>query len=632
MRAQRSVPPRASPTSASRRTRRDAEEDARLVAAGQGQERHRGQHPDDGLHHGDVRRRDGERAELAELHGQEERRAADGDQEQHRAREALPAAERRPAALASPVDEGAGERRHHDGHGGGQRRVRDEERPRPAGVLPERLEPAPPRERADRETARAKPRRVQGEAAEQEHQPLHAPRDHQVVSPEGHRGRQRQEGQRDRAVEQGHARAATRAPGRHARRHEVRPREGEGQEGQATPRGVVQDASRGGEVEGRRPEDDQRPAEPDGASGPLAPRAAEGPGREGEEEHGRPSEGDGEPARLIPAVEPAPVEDLGPREREQREPRPSPPGREQQHAEIEDGEVREERRGGVGVGVEDDRRQEPAQGREDREGAGVQPERRREAHGRRERHRHEGRRRPHERVERVGGIEGEVDDPDPDRHEALGRQAVGRAAGESDAAGRHRDARHESRQDATLRSDPVLLEGVLEEEARRRGKRGSPRRARARSRRADPPTDPRRRRAPAPARSAERAAPRPPAHRPSRGPPPRLPEPRPPGASWPGRLRGRAASPARRVRKATTGAARPAVDRARSPSERRRLRRPRALLQVAQASLEPAHPAPQAQEHQDEDEDDDRGREEEKPQRDQRDDRQPSHVVSWLPS
>ena len=71
-----------------------------------------------------------------------------------------------------------------------------------------------------------------------------------------------------------------RAPGRHARRHEVRPREGERQEGQATPRRVVQDASRGGEVEGRRPEDDQRPAEPDGASGrgslrePLSAQAA----------------------------------------------------------------------------------------------------------------------------------------------------------------------------------------------------------------------------------------------------------------------------------------------------------------------------------------------------------------------
>ena len=46
----------------------------------------------------------------------------------------------------------------------------------------------------------------------EEHQPLNAPCDHEVVPPEGHRGRQRQEGQRDRAVEQATRGAAPRAP------------------------------------------------------------------------------------------------------------------------------------------------------------------------------------------------------------------------------------------------------------------------------------------------------------------------------------------------------------------------------------------------------------------------------------
>ena len=62
-----------------------------------------------------------------------------------------------------------------------------------------------------------KARRVEREATEEEHQPLHAPRDHEVVPAKGDRGRQRQEGERDRAVEPGHPagrpalRAATRA-------------------------------------------------------------------------------------------------------------------------------------------------------------------------------------------------------------------------------------------------------------------------------------------------------------------------------------------------------------------------------------------------------------------------------------
>ena len=218
------------------------------------------------------------------------------------------------------------------------------------------------------------------------------------------------------------------------------------------------------------------------------------------------------------------------------------------------------------IGVE-----EPAQGCEDRQGAGVQPERRREARDGREGHRHEGHWRPHESVGRVGGIEGQVNDPDPDRHEALGRQAVSRPAGEPHTAGHHRGPRHESRQDAASGPDPLLLEGVLEKEPHTEEQENRTHPARARSRQVGLPTDARRNRARAPERSAGRAAPRPRpvAHCPSRAPLPRFSDPTPPGSSWPGRRRSRAGSPACRVPRATERAAQPS-GLLRLPQERRR--------------------------------------------------------------
>ena len=346
---------------------------------------------------------------------------------------------------------------------GGQRGVRDQERPGSPRVLPERREPAPPRERADHQAPRAQPPRVEREAPEEEHQPHHAPGNHEAVPPEGDRGRHRQERQRDRAVEPRPPRAL--APRRHARHHQVESGEGEREHGQAPAGWVVQDPPCGREVERRRSEDDERPAKSDCAGRPLVRPPAPSPRREGQEERGRPSEGDRQAVWPVPAVQPAPVEDLGPRECEQREPGPSLPGREQQHAEIEDGEVREERPGGVGVGVENDRREEPAESREDRQGPGVQPQRRRESHGRRDRQRHEGRRRSDEPVERVRGVQGKVDDPDADRNEALGRRAIRRAAREPDAARHHGQSEDEPREHAARGPDPLLLEGMLEEEA-----------------------------------------------------------------------------------------------------------------------------------------------------------------------
>ena len=228
------------------------------------------------------------------------------------------------------------------------------------------------------------------------------------------------------------------------------------------------------------------------------------------------------------------------------------------------------------------------------------------------------------------GVQGEVDDSDADRDEALGRRAIWRAAREPDATRHHGQSEDEPREHATRGPDPLLLEGVLEEEA-------------------DPEEEEDRSHAGEPG-SAEPTLPLPDA----RGAPGFR------GAGLGGRRlarrrgrrlerdrvggRGRDGRRFRRSDRLEDGLGRRDV-RSRRRRQRRgrrdrvrgRCRRrargsgaPRVALQIEQARLEPAHLAPEAQEHQHEDENDDRGREEEQPERNQRNDRQPTHVLAVM--
>ena len=183
----------------------------------------------------------------------------------------------------------------------------------------------------------------------------------------------------------------------------------------------------------------------------------------------------------------------------------------------------------------------------------------------------------------------------------------------------------EPRQHASPGPDPLLVEGVLEEETDAEEARGPLRRGRATSCRAALPTGPRPGAGPVPARRRGSARPtRPPASRSAARSPSR--SPRRGGRGRDGR-RPSAPGASRRVRPARRRSRRPgegdaAMGLGTVPSTP--LARPScAALQLEQAGLEPPHLAAEAQEHQDEDEDDDRGGEEEQAQCDQRDDRQP---------
>ena len=316
------------------------------------------------------------------------------------------------------------------------------------------------------------------------------------------------------------------------------------------------------------------------------------------------------------SVQPAPVESLGSGEGEQGDPRPSPPRRGEEHAGIEDQEVDEERRGAIDARVEDDGRQEAPHGRQRRQRPGVEPERGREGDGRHDRHPQERRRRPHERVERVRGVEREMEDTGRDGDQALRGHAVRVAVREPNAARQHGDPGGEACQDSPGRADPLVLEGVLEEEADTEHQQ-DPADARQPGS-AEPPL---------PLTDARRGERRRGAGR-DRGHRLRIPLGRGRGGDRGRRIGGDRGDgecrlPRRAGRIRCGGRRHGRLGRGSRRRARRRggCRRSRPLLELGQAGLEPAHAAPETQERQHQHEDDERAGEEEEPEPDQRDDR-----------
>jgi hypothetical protein len=267
---------------------------------------------------------------------------------------------------------------------------------------------------------------------------------------------QRQEAEGDRAVETGEPRAARGGP---PAQGEVEAGQHQVQHGQRVGMAGPQDGASLGGVDERHAEtQDER-----GRGLGAVPRREQRQHREQREVERRGTECQAELPGRVPGGEPARVERLGADEAEEVEaPPPAPPGG-GHDAEVEHRQVREERRAGIAILAQDDGGQEPAETRQHGDGAHVLPDGKREAGRRHGREEPERGRESDQVVERVGGVAGEVEGPEPGGDHALGG-STGRRAMEAVAQRQEPRADREADRDAAPRADPVAVEGVLQEE------------------------------------------------------------------------------------------------------------------------------------------------------------------------